>query len=72
MQCATFLSANSKVVSLTYDLYDLSEKHSIRNIRLEVLDQALVSRLGKVVVGPVCVDLRADTHKRHRCSNAQL
>lgn len=57
------LGAAIDVVNLLvgYDLYDLSQQHSIRDVCLQVLDQTLVSRLGKVVVGPVRVNLRSDT-----------
>lgn len=47
---------------LTDNLYDLSQQYSVCDVRLQVLDQTLVSRLGKVVVGPVRVDLWSNTH----------
>lgn len=47
-------------LGLTYNLDDLGQQHSVCDVGLQVLDQALVSRLGEVVVGPVCVDLRSD------------
>lgn len=50
------------VCVLTDDLDDFSQQHSVRHVGLEVLDQTLVSRLGKVVVGPVRVDLQPDAN----------
>lgn len=51
-----------RVFILTYDLNDLRQQHAVCDVRLQVLDQPLVSRLGEVVVGPVRVDLRSRTN----------
>lgn len=50
-------SVFSPRAGLTYDLDDLGQQHSIRNVLLQILDQPLVARFCQVVVGPVSVNL---------------
>ncbi len=49
--------------SLTDNLDDLSQQHSVAHILLQVSNQPLVSRFGQVVVRPVRVDLSTRNEK---------
>lgn len=61
------VSRNQGLV-LTDHLYDLSQQYSIGDIMLQVPHQALVTRPGEVVIGPICVDLPGNrTHKFSIC-----
>ncbi len=49
--------------SLTDNLDDLSQQHTVAHILLQVFNQPLVSRFGQVVVRPVSVDLSTRKEK---------
>lgn len=42
---------------ICYDLNDLRQQYSISDVLTEIFNQTRTTRLGQVVVGPVCVDL---------------
>ncbi len=49
--------------SLTDNLDDLSQQHTVAHILLQVFNQPLVSRFGQVVIRPVSVDLSTRKEK---------
>lgn len=49
---------------LTYNLDDLGQEHTIGHILLEVLDEAFVAGFGKVMIGPICVDLQKKAQRQ--------